>query len=100
MLRKTGLLQICESLVFLFHVCRLLLNRVNRNLFLVFAHSLKLNRAVDQGKEGIVRTNANIIAGMDMRASLAVKDIAGKNKLTVRSFRAKALGFGITAVLG
>ena len=35
-----------------------------------------------------------------MRASLAVKDIAGKNELTVRSLSAKALGFGITAVLG
>jgi hypothetical protein len=37
---------------------------------------------------------------MDVRTALAVQDIAGLDKLAVRSLGAKALGLGITAVLG
>ena len=35
-----------------------------------------------------------------MSAALSVKDVAGENKLSVRSLRAEALGLGITSVLG
>jgi hypothetical protein len=79
---------------------KLLLNGVNRNLFPVLAHSLKLNFAVNKSIECVVRTDANIVARVNVRSSLAIKNIACKNELTVSSLCAKALGFGITAVLG
>ena len=45
------------------------------------------------------RTDTYIVARMNMSSSLAVKNVACKNKLTVCSFSAKSFRFRITAIL-
>lgn len=72
-------------------ILKLLLNRVNRNLFSILAHLLELNSSVDESIKCIVRTDTNIVARMNVSSSLAIKDVACKNKLTVSSLCAKTL---------
>ena len=79
---------------------RLLLDSVNAYFLAILAHSLELDVAVDESKEGVVRTLADIVAGMDVGSALSDKDIACENELTVASLDAESLGFRITAVLG
>ena len=78
----------------------LLLNGVNANLFAGLAVALKFNCAVDKSEKSVIRADADIVAGMDFGASLSHKDVACENELTVCSFCAESLGFGITAVTG
>jgi len=61
---------------------------------------LKLNGAVNKRKESVVRTDTNIVTGMDLGSTLSYKNIACKNCLTVCLLNAKALRLGITTVLG
>ena len=77
---------------------QLLLNCVNANLFAIFANTLELNLTVDKSEECVVRTSANVVAGVNVCSALFNKNVTCKNKLTVGSLRAKAFGFGITAV--
>lgn len=79
---------------------RLLLDSVNAYFLAILAHSLELDVAVDESKEGVVRTLADIVAGMDVGSALSDKDIACENELTVASLDAESLGLRITAVLG
>ena len=44
--------------------------------------------------------NAAIVAGVDVRTSLANQDVACQNELTVASLDTKAFGLTVTAVLG
>ena len=69
------------------------------DLFAVAAQALKLDSAVDQRKKGIVGTDADILAGMDMRPTLLDKDIPRKDELAVAPLDAKTLRFGIAPVL-
>ena len=78
----------------------LLLGGVNRNLLTILAQTLEADNTVGLGKEGIVGADAHILAGVNVRAALTHQDVAGQNELTVSALGAKALGLGITAVLG
>ena len=64
------------------------------------AETLKAQDAVDLGVQGIIPADPDVKTGMDMRAALSVKDIAGLDELSVRPLCSEALGIGITAVLG
>ena len=77
----------------------LLFNSVNADFLAALAEALKLNLAVNEGEEGIVRTLANAVARMNVGSALSYKDVACKDELTVRSLSAESLGFRITAVL-
>ena len=57
-------------------------------------------RTFAQSEQGIVAADAAVGAGMDVGAALANKNVASQNELTVSALGAKALGLGITAVLG
>ena len=52
------------------------------------------------GEQGVVLAAADVQARMDLRAALTDKDVARRNGLAVRALNAKALGLGVTAVLG
>ena len=69
------------------------------NVLAVTANTLEFNITVDLCKKSIVRTTANIVAGMDLCTSLLYEDVACQNKLSVSTLCAETLGFGITAVL-
>ena len=79
---------------------RLLFNFVNAYLFAVSAKAFESYSAVNLRVESVIRADADIGAGMDVSASLPYKDVACKNKLTVRSLDAETLGLGIAAVTG
>lgn len=74
--------------------------RINGDLLAVSAQSLKSYDTVSQCEQSIVRTTAYVLARMDVGASLANEDVARYDLLAVGSLGAKALGLGITAVLG
>ena len=59
---------------------------------------LKLHGTVNQSKKSIVRTDTNVIAGMDLSAALSDKDVAGNYCLTVSLLNAETLGLGVTTV--
>jgi hypothetical protein len=61
---------------------------------------LKLNLAINESVQGIIRAKAYAGAGMNLGAALSDDDVAGKNRLTVSTLYAKALGFAVTTVLG
>ena len=79
---------------------RLLLDSVNADFLAILAHSLELDIAVDESEEGVIRTLADIVAGMDVGSALSDTDIACENELTVGALGTKALGVGVAAVLG
>ena len=79
---------------------RLLLDSVNADFLAILAHSLELDVAVDESEEGVIRTLADVVAGMDVGSALLHQNVAGQHELSVGALHAKALGFGITAVLG
>lgn len=89
-----------ERFYFAFSGAGLLLYCVNADLFAAFVFALKLDIAVYKGKEGIVGTDAHIVAGMNAGAALTDKDVAGQYKLTVAPFNAESFGFGIAPVAG
>ena len=80
--------------------CILLLGSVDGAHFAILAHTLELDVTVDFSEQGVVLANADVVARMDMGASLTNQNIAGQNELTISTLRAQTLGFGITAVLG
>ena len=88
----------CSASPFAF--VQLLFYFVNADLFAVFAHTLESDCAADFRIESVIRADADIGAGMDVSASLANENVARENKLTVSSFCAESLGFGISAVTG
>ena len=73
---------------------------MNADLLAVAAKSLKLYLAVYKSEQGVIGAAADIVAGMDMCASLTNDDVAGKDSLSVRLLYAEALGLTVTAVLG
>jgi len=77
----------------------LLLDRINAGALSVFAHTLETDYAVYLSEERIIRAAADIVAGMDVGASLLDEDVACQYELTVGTLYAKALGLGITTVL-
>ncbi len=77
----------------------LLLDSVNADTLAVAAVALKANLTVDCCKQGIIGADADIVTRMDMGTALTDKDVAREDILTVAALYAKALCFGITAVL-
>ena len=71
---------------------------VNADLLAAHALRFKADYAVNLCKERIVLADANVIAGMEMRAALPNQDVAGKNELTVGPLRPKTLGLAVAAV--
>jgi hypothetical protein len=65
------------------------LTSANANLPPVVGGRLKLNHAVNQGKEGEVFAHADITAGVDVGATLANYNRPGTHLLTVISFNAQ-----------
>ncbi len=59
-----------------------------------------MNGTVDEGIEGIIRADADIGAGMDVGAALAVEDVAGQDELAVGALATEALRHTVTAVFG
>jgi hypothetical protein len=64
---------------------------VDRYFFAIPAHALKLDDALDQGEKGIILATADVVAGMNLGASLAVKDVTGFYRLAAKFLAAKAL---------
>ncbi len=60
-----------------------LLFSVHRALLAILAHALELDLTVNQSKQGVIAANADIVAGMDVSASLANQDVASQDELTV-----------------
>ena len=73
---------------------------VDRAHLAILAHTLELDLAVDQSEQRIVLADTDVVARMDVRASLANENVASQNELTVCALGAEALGLGITTVLG
>ena len=78
----------------------LLLGGVNRNLLTILAQTLEADNTVGLGKQRVIAADTDVGAGVDVGAALADQDVAGQNELTISALGAKALGLGITAVLG
>ena len=77
-----------------------LLRGVNRDLLAVLAQTLEADNAVRLGEQGVVGTLAHVGAGVDVGAALTHQNVASQHELPVSALGAKALGLGITAVLG
>ena len=69
-------------------------------LLLVAALTLEAQDPVRQGIQRVIPSDTDIHAGMDVRPTLPIEDIARFYKLSVRTLGASALALGVTAVLG
>ena len=78
----------------------MLLNGINAYLFAIPAHTLKTNLAINQGKQRIIRTTANVLSRMDVCAALANQNVAGQYMLTIGTLDTQPFGLRITAVFG
>ena len=76
-----------------------LFGRVNAYALSVLSCVLKFNGSVDQSKECVIRSDADILAGVDVSASLSYDDVACKDLCTVSLLDAKTLRFRVSAVL-
>ncbi len=72
---------------------------IDGNLLSVFAHSFKLNGAVDKRKERIVFAQTYVVAGLEFGAALSYEDIARKHILTVGTLNAEHFGVAVSAVV-
>ena len=57
----------------------------------VLAHTLELDLAVDQSEQGVVLADTDVVARMNVRASLTNEDVTSQYELTVSSLYAKSL---------
>ena len=73
---------------------------INACFFLVFAHSFITNNAVNKSKQRIVFADAYVRAGMNFRTSLANKDVACENCLTIAALHAKSFRLAVSTVVG
>jgi hypothetical protein len=71
---------------------------VNTALLSVSAFSFELNLSVNKSKKRIVASYSDVVAGMDLCASLSYKDIARKYKLTVGALCTQSFRFAVTTV--
>ena len=71
---------------------------VYRDLLAVFAHALKLDNALDQGKQGVVPAASHVVAGMNLGAALTIDDVTGFYNLAAELFTAESLTIRIPAV--
>ena len=74
--------------------------RINADLLLGRTDSLILYETVDLSKKSVVRSDSDIVTGMDLRAALPYDDVACDYALTVALLSSESLGLGLTTVLG
>src|SRR5213082_965631 len=60
----------------------------------------ELDIAIDQGEQGVVAANANVIAGFDLCAALANNDATGGNHLSIIAFHSKHFGVTVPTIAG
>ena len=70
---------------------QLLLNGINADFCAISAETFVTDLTVNKCEERIVFALADVCAGMDLRASLRIKDVSCKNILTVSAFCAESL---------
>jgi hypothetical protein len=58
----------------------------------------KIHHTINQGKEGIIRSFADINPGVELRPPLPYQNISCTNELPAEPFDAKALGLAVPAV--
>ena len=56
------------------------------------------DRAVGQREQGVVRADADVVAGVPARAALTHDNIAGAGRLAAEQFDAEALALTVAAV--
>ena len=62
--------------------------------------TLELDDAVNLCVQGIIITDANVQAGMDLGAALANQNVASQYELTIAALGAKTLSMAVAAVTG
>ena len=77
----------------------LLFDFVNAYFLSVLADALEFNRAVNESKESVVGTLADIQTRMDLRASLSYENVARENFLSVGALRSETFRITVTAVV-
>ena len=90
---KKGLMQMLQQPLWV-----TLLFFVNRALLAILTQTFETDLAVYQCEQGIIAADPNVLAGMDVSASLANQNIACQNELTICTLYAQSLGLGVTAV--
>ena len=76
------------------------LDRIHRDPALVAPETLVLHLAIDQREEGVVATQADVLAGVEAGAELAHQDVAGADGLAVTALDTPVLRVGVAAVPG
>ena len=72
--------------------------RVNTNYALARVTYFKTDYAVSLRKQGIILSDTDILAGMEMRSVLANEYITREHELTVRTLGSQALAVAVSAV--
>lgn len=73
---------------------------VNAYLFAILIKALKFYLTVDRCEERVIGALLNVVAGVDLGASLSYEDIARKYVLSVGTLNSESLGFAVASVLG
>lgn len=60
----------------------------------------ELDGAVRSGEQGVVAAAANVVAGVELGATLTNEDLTCADDLTAVTLHAEALGVGVAAVTG
>jgi len=78
------------------------INSVSINAYALSAARdvLEFDLTVNKSKKGIVCSDSDIVAGMNVSSSLANEDISCSYSLTVGTLYAEALGLTVASVLG
>src|SRR5690606_14835653 len=72
--------------------------RIHAHLHAAAILVLEFHHAIDECEDGVVSAEANIVAGMPLRATLPHEDVAGTNCLTTVLLDAAVLRIRIAAV--
>ena len=73
---------------------------VNGAHLAILAHALELDLTVDQSEQGVVAADPDVVAGMDVGASLANQNVAGLAFLASEYLQTQSFALRFTAVLG
>src|SRR6266699_2369568 len=73
-------------------------HRHHRHEDAAFGFGAVLDPSVDEGEEGVVPAEPDVVPRMPLGAALARQDVAGKHALAAENLDAKALAIGIAAV--
>src|SRR6476661_11108390 len=76
------------------------LGGIHADLLPRLALVLELHHAVDEGVDGVVRAEADVLARVPLRAALAHDDVAGDDLLTAELLDAAVLRVAVAPVAG